>query len=385
MVEPHGGRLVERVCGEKTRRVITEQAREFQSLKINADLIKDVKNIAFGVFSPLEGFQNQADFLSVISHARLANDVAWTIPIVLDVDEAFASTIKPGDEILLVSDDKIPVIVAKMAIDDKYSYDKKPYITSVFKTDDPKHPGVKAVLDKKPFLIGGKIELINEIKTDFAKYNLKPKETRFLFQKKGWKTVAAFQTRNPPHLGHEYVQKAALTVCDGLLINPVIGKKQPGDFTDEVILASYESLIEHYYVKNTCVLSTFETEMHYAGPKEAIHHAIARKNFGCTHFIVGRDHAGVGNYYGPFEAQEIFNQFPELGITPINFRAFYKCKKCGAVVSDKICPHGPEFQVDFKGRVVRQMLSEGKIPVEEMRPEVAETIIKFKDKNLFVK
>ncbi len=383
MVEPHGGRLVERVCGDKTRQVIIGQSKEFPSLSIDADQVKDVKNICFGVYSPIEGFHCQDDFESVIEHSRLANDIPWTIPVVLDVDESFARSVKPKDEILLLTGGCNPTVVAKFTLEDSYRYDKAAYVKSVFKTDDPKHPGVKVVLDKKPWLLGGKLDLITEVKTSFAKYNLKPRETRYLFKKKGWKTVAAFQTRNPPHLGHEYVQKSALTVCDGLLINPVIGRKQPGDFTDEVILASYETLIDKYYVKDTCALTTFETEMHYAGPKEAIHHAIARKNLGCTHFIVGRDHAGVGNYYGPFDAQEIFKQFPDLGITPINFRAFYKCKKCGGVVSDKICPHGPEFQVDFKGRVVRQMLSEGKIPVEEMRPEVAETIIKFKE--LFVK
>ena len=384
MANAHGGRLIERVCSSERCQSIKDQASEFVKLPINADVIKDVKNVAFGVFSPLEGFLCQDDFLNVIKQSRLSSDVAWTIPIVLDVDERFASSIKPGDEILLVSEDEEQVPVATMAIEDIYTYEKEPYVVCVFKTDDPAHPGVKNVLDKKDWLIGGKIELVTEVKTPYARYNLKPRETRVLFKKKGWNTVAAFQTRNPPHLGHEYVQKSALTLVDGLLINPVIGKKQAGDFTDEVILASYETLINTYYVKNTCVLTTFETEMHYAGPKEAIHHAIARKNYGCTHFIVGRDHAGVGNYYGPFEAQEIFKEFPELGITPINFRAFYKCKKCNAVVSDKICPHGPEDQVEFKGRVVREMLSKGEIPYEEMRPEVAETIITYKD-NLFVK
>ncbi|MBN2152345.1 MAG: sulfate adenylyltransferase [Candidatus Lokiarchaeota archaeon] len=382
MVDPHGGRLVERVCGERTRRVITEQAREFPCLPIDADLVKDVKNICFGVFSPLEGFQCQDDFDGVVGHCRLANDVPWSIPVVLDAGEGFARSVKPKDEILLVTAGKDPVVVAKLAVEDVYQYDKTEYVRNVFKTDDPKHPGVKASLEKEPWLLGGKLDLIAEVKTAFARYNLKPRETRYLFKKRGWKTVAAFQTRNPPHLGHEYVQKSALTVCDGLLINPVIGRKQPGDFTDEVILASYEALIDNYYVKDTCALTTFETEMHYAGPREAVHHAIARKNLGCSHFIVGRDHAGVGSYYGPFDAQEIFKQFPDLGITPINFRAFYKCKKCGSVVSDKICPHGPEFQVDFKGRVVRQMLAEGKIPCDEMRPEVAEAIMRYKD--LFV-
>ncbi len=383
MIAPHGGKLVERICGMQTKQAITEQASEFLQIPIDNELEKDIKNMAYGVFSPINGFLCQDDFNHVLSDGRLMDDIPWTIPIVLDVDEATARKLKAGDEALLVlaSGTKL-VPVAKMVIDDIFKYSKQEYARSVFGTEDPKHPGVAKVMARKECLLGGKIDLLEEIRSPFAKYHLKPKETRHLFKKKGWETVVAFQTRNPPHIGHEYVQKTALNLVDGLLINPVIGKKQSGDFTDEVILASYEALIQHYYVKDTCVLSTFETEMHYAGPKEAIHHAIARKNLGCTHFIVGRDHAGVGSYYGPFDAQEIFKEFPDLGVTPVKFRAFYKCKKCASVVSDKVCPHGPEYQVDFKGRVVRQMLSEGKIPVDEMRPEVAETIIKFK--NLFV-
>jgi sulfate adenylyltransferase len=382
MQEPHGGRLVDRVCAEGARQAILDQASEFVTLPVNEDIIKDIKNIATGVFSPLEGFLTQADFEAVVESGRLASDLPWTIPIVLDVDEAFAQGVKPGDEILLTRESEDGTPVAKMHIDEIYIYDSASYVEHVFRTSDPAHPGVAGVLAKKPYLLSGTIDLVADITTPFAKYNLSPKETRVLFKKKGWNTIAAFQTRNPPHLGHEYVQKATLSVVDGLLIQPVIGKKQSGDFKDEVIIASYEALIENYYVRDTVLLSTFETEMYYAGPREAIHHAIARKNFGCTHFIVGRDHAGVGDYYGPYAAHAIFDEYPDLGITPVKFRTFYKCTKCGAVVSDKICPHGPEYQVDFKGRVVRQMLLEGKIPEEEMRPEVAERIIACGD--LFV-
>ncbi|MHA1793231.1 MAG: sulfate adenylyltransferase [Promethearchaeota archaeon] len=386
MIKPHGGKLVERIVGDSYKSRIMEQESEYEKVTITADSYKDLKNIAYGVFSPLEGFLNENDFISVLENSRLENDVPWTIPIVFDVDEAFTQRVDVGTDVLLVSKNGKgeDVIVGIFKIDEFYKYDKKKYVMSVFRTDDIEHPGVKKVMNKKDYLAGGKVMLVNEITSELSSYNLKPKETRYLFHKKGWKSVVAFQTRNPPHLGHEYVQKSSLTICDGLLINPVIGKKKPGDFLDKIIIEAYEALIKYYYPENRVVLSTFETEMHYAGPKEAIHHAIARKNLGCTHFIVGRDHAGVGNYYGPFDAHKIFNNFPDLGIQPICFRTFYKCKKCNAVVSDKICPHeNSEYQVNFKGREVRRLLSEGKIPKEEMRPEVAEAIIK--NKELFVK
>ncbi|MHA1680834.1 MAG: sulfate adenylyltransferase [Promethearchaeota archaeon] len=393
MIEPHGGKLIERLMGEKTGHAILESEQDFVKILITPETAKDIKNISYGVLSPLEGFLCKNDFDSVLSHSRLESDVPWTIPIILDVDDSVAGSLMEGDEVLLVVKDAgdgaggntgKEEIIAVMSIEEMYKYNKELYAKSVFQTNDPAHPGVDKVMARKDTLLGGKIELLHELKGPLSKYNLKPKETRFLFHKKGWNSIVAFQTRNPPHMGHEHVQKASLTVTDGLLINPVIGKKKPGDFLDKIIIAAYEALIKNYYPRENVVLSTLETEMHYAGPKEAIHHAIARKNLGCTHFIVGRDHAGVGDYYGPFDAHKIFDQFPDLGIKPICFRSFYMCTKCGSVVSDKVCPHeGGEFQVNFKGRVVRQMLSEGKIPSQYMRPEVAEEIIKFGD--LFVK
>lgn len=381
MNAPHGGRLVERLEGERTRSMILEQVNDFTIIDLDIESVKDVHNIAFGTFSPLEGFLCRDDFEHVLAGSRLAQDVPWTIPIILDVDEQFTRQHETGEEILL-RDGSSGVVVARMVIEDMYTYSKNTFAKNVFNTTDVAHPGVARLMARRPWLLGGKITLLNEVKSPFAKYHLHPKETRVLFKKKGWDTIVAFQTRNPPHLGHEYIQKTALNLVDGLLINPVIGKKQSGDFTDEVIIASYVALIRNYFVRDTCVMSTFETEMHYAGPKEAIHHAIARKNLGCTHFIVGRDHAGVGSYYGPFEAQDIFKAFPDLNITPVPFRAFYKCTKCQSVVSDKVCPHPEAQQVQFKGRVVRQMLAEGKVPSEEMRPEVAEAIIKHG--NMFV-
>jgi sulfate adenylyltransferase len=227
-------------------------------------------------------------------------------------------------------------------------------------------------------LLGGGIEVIGDMENDFSDYDLDPSETRVLFREKGWKTVVAFQTRNVAHLGHEFLQKSAATFVDGLFINPVIGKKKPGDFKDEVILKAYDDLIRNYYPRDVTHMSILRYEMKYAGPKEAIHHAIMRKNFGCTHIIIGRDHAGVGNYYGPFDAQEIFKEFPDLGMEPMSFPAFFYCHKCGNIVNSKICPHDKEFHDFLSGTRMREMLKTGESPEPyQMRKEVFEAIREF--------
>jgi len=364
MPQPHGGKLVQRIAENKN-------IQELEKLSVSNDLAKDIENIAYGVFSPLEGFLCKDELESVIFHKRLPNDVPWTIPILLDVEER---KYKEGDEILLESENGMQ---ASLEIEEVYTYDKKEMAQEVFKTTDTNHPGVKKVYEMGDVLLGGKITLVRRGESKFKEYALSPMETRILFKEKGWRDIVAFQTRNPPHIGHEYVQKTALTFVDGIFINPIIGKKKKGDFTDEVILKSYQALLKNYYLKDRAVLAILQTEMRYAGPREAIFHAIMRKNFGCTHFIVGRDHAGVGNYYGPYEAHEIFDEFPDLGITPLFFRSFFYCKKCGSVVNDKICPHGKEHHINFSGTQIRKLLAEGKKPSSMMmREEVAEIIIK---------
>jgi sulfate adenylyltransferase len=306
----------------------------------------------------------------------LENNVAWPFPITLDASEDEIKDLEPDDKIILTNPSDIPI--ALMNIEDIYGYDKKEYAEKVYGTLDRNHPGVDSVFNYKEKLIGGEIFLINEPKPAYPDLDLKPIETRVLFKEKKWDRVVAFQTRNPPHLGHEYVQKAGLTYVDGLFINPVIGKKKKGDFLDEVIIEAYKALIKEYYPKDRVILSTFETEMRYAGPKEAIFHAIARKNFGCDHIIIGRDHAGVGDYYGPYDAHYIFDQFPDLGIEPIKFRSFSRCNKCEGVINDKICPHPPEMQSYFAGRAIRATIQEGKPPDPEvMRSEVAKVILKY--------
>ena len=368
MPQPHGNRLITRHA-TKTR----TDLNEFQTLNIETNLAEDVVNIANGVFSPLTGFLGFNDLDSVIHHKRLNNDVPWTIPILLDTQN---KELKEGDTVLLQNEDT--GLKALLDIKEIYTYDKKTIAKEVFTTNDATHPGVQALHAMNDQFIGGNIILLEHGNREFDEYHLTPRETRILFKEKGWQEIVAFQTRNPPHLGHEYVQKAAPTFVDGILINPFIGKKKPGDFTDEVIIKSYHTLMEHYYLKQRSVLSILRTSMKYAGPREAIHHAIMRKNFGCTHFIVGRDHAGVGNYYGPYDAHDIFREFPDLGITPVFFRSFSRCKKCDSVVNDKICPHEQKYHINFSGKQIRALLQEGKIPPEDMmRKEVAETILQY--------
>ena len=371
MSKPHGGKLINRYIKKKPSDV-----EDLPKFEINTDISEDVLNISNGVFSPLEGFLYNNDLESVIKEKRLPDDTPWTIPILLDFDKQDIKDVKEGDAVLLTN--KESGLLAQLDIDEIYTYDKKTLSQAIYRTKDMDHPGVANVYNMKQLLIGGKITLLGSETRQFDNYNLSPRETRFLFKEKGWREIVAFQTRNPPHIGHEYVQKTALTFVDGILINPIIGKKKVGDFRDEVILASYEALMKHYYLKERAVMSILRTSMKYAGPREAIHHAIMRKNFGCTHFIVGRDHAGVGSYYGPYDAHEIFSEFPDLGIIPVFFRSFSRCTKCNSVVNDKICPHDQKYHINFSGKKIRELLTNGEIPSEDMmRKEVAETILKF--------
>lgn len=369
MPKPHGNKLINRY---ETRS--STELEEIPTYQINTNLAEDVINIATGVFSPLTGFLTENDLDGVVNEKRLDSDVPWTIPILFDCDTS--DPIKEDDTILLTNDET--GLKALLNVKDIYTYNKKTIAQEVYGTIDSAHPGVNMLYKMKDHFIGGNIILLNTNKREFDEYNLTPRETRILFQEKGWREIVAFQTRNPPHIGHEYVQKTALTFVDGVFINPIIGKKKSGDFRDDVILKSYEALMQHYYLKKRSVMSILRTSMKYAGPREAIHHAIMRKNYGCTHFIVGRDHAGVGTYYGPYDAHDIFREFPDLGITPVFFRSFSRCTKCGSVVNDKICPHDPKYHINFSGKQIREILNQGKIPPEDMmRKEVAEAILQF--------
>ncbi len=375
MIKPHGGKLINRILNDKECERLISQKDELPQIKLNEDRSIEVRNIANGVFSPLEGFMTEDDFISVLEFGRLSSDLAWTIPIVLDVDSDMCKNFTVGDEILLLDPDN--EVLALLESEELYKYDKKNMAKCVFGTTDDAHPGVKTTYNMKEYLLGGRISMMQCEPKVFPHLNLTPKETRILFKSKGWRKIVAFQTRNPPHIGHEYVQKTALTFMDGIFINPVIGNKKKGDFKDELILACYQELIKQYYLKDSAVLSIFETPMRYAGPKEAIYHAIARKNFGCTHIIIGRDHAGVGNYYDSYAAHRIFDEYPDLQIEPLFFRSFYRCTKCNSVVNEKICPHDQKYHISFSGTKIRKLIqAKEKIPPDIMRPEIAEIILK---------
>lgn len=370
MIAPHGKRLVNRFSSSNLDNLF--------SIEVSTDLRNDIENIAGGVFSPLEGFVGRDDLESIVKTGRLKNGIAWTVPIVLDVDEKTANMAKSAGEVALVT---VGEKFASLKVEEAYSFDKLESAKLIYGTDDTRHPGVYKMTNMKDRLIGGKIQVSNKIADGpLRKYRKTPTETRQEIEKRGWKTVVGFQTRNVPHVAHEMLQKAALNLYDGLFVNPLIGKKKQGDFKDEVILAAYETLIDNYYPKNRAMFVTLHTEMRYAGPKEAIHHAIMRKNFGCTHFIVGRDHAGVGGYYHPFAAHEIFKSYPDLEIQPVFFPAFYYCKRCLSFANERNCPHGAESREELSGTKMRKMVSSGEMPAPHlMRPEIAKLILSFNE------
>lgn len=370
---PHGGTLVDRVVKQPRLERSLREAAELPTLSINEEKVKDLENIAMGAFSPLEGFMTETDLVSVVEERRLASGLPWTIPIVLDVDDSEAKRL--GDKVALSQRDRV---FATLQVEQTYTFDRRRMAERVFGTLDPNHPGVAKVLAMKERLVGGKIELLAWTDDKFRQYRRSPAEIRSTIEQKNMKTVVGFQTRNVPHIGHEYLQKVALTLHDGLFVNPVIGKKKSGDFQDEVILATYRVLLERYYRPERVIFGTLETEMRYAGPVEAIFHAIVRKNFGCSHIIIGRDHAGVGNYYGPYQAREIFAEFPDLGISPLPFDELFYCKRCYGMASDKICPHEAEDHVRLSGTKVREIFKSGqRPPAEFMRPEVSDSVLSF--------
>lgn len=380
MIEAHGGKLVDRVLTGTALEEAKARAASLPKLVVNYDTARDAQNIARGVFSPLEGFIGSEDLASILAGYRLRSGVAWTIPIMLDVPER--DSVPVGDIALYQEGHEDPLAIYHVT--EVYPWDKTKTAQVVFGTTETDHPGVRGLFERGDYLVGGTIDLIDNDRGPYAAYNLFPAETRRVFEEKGWRTVVAFQTRNVPHAGHEDLQKTVLGLCDGLLIQPLIGKKKPGDFKDEVILEAYKVLIEKYFAPDHVFLNILPTEMRYGGPKEAILHAIMRKNYGCTHIIIGRDHAGVSRpdktpYYGEEEAIEFFDNFDDLVIKPIVIRGdFWYCKTCARVASNRNCPHGEDSQIPFSGTIIRRGISDGEpVPVEIMRPEVLEVIRKF--------
>ena len=382
-IAPHGGKLINAFVTGDAAEALREKAKNLQKIYLADRRLSDLEMIGNGAFSPLDGFMNRGDYENVVINKRLANGLPWTIPITLAVSADEAESLKQDEEVALI--DKFDNILAVMTLEDIYKYDKKREAREVYRTDDEAHPGVKNLYRRGDIHLGGKIQVLAQRSdANFPEYRLTPEQTRRAFAERGWKTIVAFQTRNPIHRAHEYVTKSALEIVDGLLIHPLVGHTKDDDIPAEVRMECYEVLIKNYYPRERVMLTVLPAAMRYAGPREAIIHAIVRKNYGCTHFIVGRDHAGVGNYYGTFDAQYIFDEFTpeEMDIVPLKFEHAYYSPTVNGMGTDKTLPEGAE-KVTLSGTKVRQMLLDGIVPpIEFTRPEVAEVLIKaMKPKN----
>ena len=383
LIAPHGGTLVNRLAGSAQVEQLAAEAAALPVVRLSTKQACDLEMITIGAFSPLTGFVGRADFERICTDLRLAGGEVWPIPITLAVDDAAKAGLQEGGRAALQHADG--TVLAVIDVQEIYPHDKKLEIPNVFRTEDEAHPGVKAVLEEGDWLVGGPVHVItvtpeHEPGEQFAEYRLPPARTREAFAARGWKTITAFQTRNPIHRAHEYLTKCALEICDGLLIHPLVGETQPGDIPADVRMACYRSLIDGYYVADRTMLSVMPAAMRYAGPREAILHALIRKNYGCSHFIVGRDHAGVGDYYGTYDAQTIFDEFDpaEIGITPLRFEHAAWCKVCEGMTSAKTCPHSSDQKVFLSGTKVRQMLADGQSPPHEFtRPQIAEILTRW--------
>lgn len=374
---PHGGVLVDRLAPPDEAERWREKAAGLPTVRCPARGLADLECIAVGAYSPLEGFMGRDDYDRVVEEMRLADGTVWSLPVTLPVPDDTASEAGRAGGIALA--DGHGHVLGILEVEEVFRPDRAREAELVFGTENPHHPGVRSLLASPPHYAAGRVTLLElPHHRAFHEYRIGPAETRTVFAERGWRTVVGFQTRNPVHRAHEYLQKVALEMADGLLLHPLVGETKEDDVPAEVRMRCYEVLLEGYYPTDRVLLAVFPAAMRYAGPREAIVHAIARKNYGCTHFIVGRDHAGVGSYYATFDAQEIFDRFAreEIGIEILRFEHAFYCIACASMVTAKTCPHGEDSRVALSGSLVRRMLHEGTAPPPEFsRPEVAKVLI----------
>ena len=377
-IQPHGGTLVNLLAGDAETDALRTEAANLPKIVVSPRELADLEMLAVGALSPLTGFQGAGDYRSVLDTMHLENGLPWAIPVTLSVDDESAHRLGGAEAVALTSAEGAEPL-AILRITEIFKRDRSKEALSVYGTEESEHPGVAAMLAAGEFCVAGELRVIAlPPHDDFQGYRLTPAQTRAAFADRGWRTVVGFQTRNPIHRAHEYIQKCALEIVDGLLVHPLVGATKGDDVPADVRMRCYEALFEGYYPKDRAMVSVFPAAMRYAGPKEAIWHAICRKNYGCTHFIVGRDHAGVGSYYGTYDAQKIFERFEpgELGIETLNFEHSFWCNECEGMGSPKTCPHGEETRVSLSGTKVREMLRNGeRPPIEFSRPEVADILI----------
>ena len=375
-IAPHGGMLINREATADEARALAERARALPSVRLSSRDLSDLELIAIGGFSPLEGFMSQAQYKAVVDGMHLPDGLPWSLPVTLAATKDDAASLKDGQQVALADEAGEPLAV--LDLEEKFSYDKQREAQQCYRTTEEAHPGVAAVYAQGEVLLAGKVTVFRRPPGAFPEYRLTPAQTRAAFADRGWRTVVGFQTRNPVHRAHEYIQKCALEIVDGLLLHPLVGDTKGDDIPADVRMRCYQVLLQDYYPSDRVLLSVLPAAMRYAGPREAIFHAIMRKNYGCTHFIVGRDHAGVGSYYGTYDAQLIFREFQpaELGIVPLMFEHSFYCRACEAMASSKTCPHGDDQRVTLSGTKVREMLAAGQEPPHEFsRPEVARVLI----------
>lgn len=379
LIQPHGGTLINRLLTGAALEDAREVIQTLPVIQLTDTNLADLEMIAVGALSPLTGFMTEADYHSVVHDMRLANGLPWTIPVTLAVSEEQAARFQPGQQLALAEGDKRLAILQLSA---KYHYDRQAEAQHVYRTTETAHPGVARLYRQGEVLLAGDINVLDlpaRARTEFADLRYTPAASRRIFAERGWRRIVGFQTRNPIHRAHEYIQKTALEIVDGLLLHPLVGETKADDIPADIRIESYKAILDVYYPPTRVLLGVFPAAMRYAGPREAIFHAIARKNYGCTHFIVGRDHAGVGRYYGSYDAHYIFDQFTpeEIGIMPLFFEHTFYCKVCAGVVSLKTCPHDTTHHISLSGTQVREILARGELlPEEFTRPEVSRVLMR---------